>query len=479
MRARGARLVAVLPFLRDIIAQIESEAGRASSARLSIFLVLFAITASGADTAAPAPLALNMRRAIEIALSPEGSARIQLAEEAINQAKSRSMQARAALLPEFDATVGQQSVTRNLEAVGIRFEAPVPGFEIPTFVGPFNVFDVRTNARQTIFDLSAIRRYQASKAGVGAARAERSGAEVQVTSAVARAYLAALRADALVEATEADVGLAKEVLELAERQKRAGTGTGIEITRARVQMANQQQRLLVARNERRRSRLQLVRTVGLRLDTEIELTDKLAYVPVEIAATADAVAAAFAERADLQAQQQREDTARLNSSAASWERLPSVLGFADYGSIGTSINNALPTRSFGLSVRVPIFDGGRREARRAETRSLHRQEQVRTRDLKDQISLDVRLAIDALRSADEQVAVAKEGLSLAENELHQARRRYDAGVASGIEVTDAQTRLERARDNHVAALFNHNLARIDLAQARGNVIEVVGQGTTK
>ena len=45
--------------------------------------------------------------------------------------------------------------------------------------------------------------------------------------------------------------------------------------------------------------------------------------------------------------------------------------------------------------------------------------------------------------------VAKEGLTLAENELNQARRRYEAGVANSIEVTDAQTRLERARDNRL------------------------------
>jgi outer membrane protein len=38
-----------------------------------------------------------------------------------------------------------------------------------------------------------------------------------------------------------------------------------------------------------------------------------------------------------------------------------------------------------------------------------------------------------------------------------------------LEVTDAQTRLERARDNQTAALFNYNMARIDLAQAMGTI----------
>ena len=58
---------------------------------------------------------------------------------------------------------------------------------------------------------------------------------------------------------------------------------------------------------------------------------------------------------------------------------------------------------------------------------------------------------------------------MANNELTQARRRYDAGVAVGVEVTDAQTRLERARDNRTDALYSYNLARLDLAQAMGRV----------
>jgi outer membrane protein len=46
-------------------------------------------------------------------------------------------------------------------------------------------------------------------------------------------------------------------------------------------------------------------------------------------------------------------------------------------------------------------------------------------------------------------------------------------VAIGVEVTDAQTRLERARDNQTAALYNYNVARIDLAQAMGKVRSMV------
>ena len=69
--------------------------------------------------------------------------------------------------------------------------------------------------------------------------------------------------------------------------------------------------------------------------------------------------------------------------------------------------------------------------------------------------------------------VASEGFKLAENELASAQRRYKAGVVTSVEVTDAQTRLERARDNHVAALFAHSQARVDLAQAQGTIEDFI------
>jgi outer membrane protein TolC len=136
---------------------------------------------------------------------------------------------------------------------------------------------------------------------------------------------------------------------------------------------------------------------------------------------------------------------------------------------------AQPTYLYGVSVKVPIFDGGRRDARRGESLSQYRQEQTRTRDVKEQVELDVRLAFDSIRSAAEEVSAAREGVQLAEQELAQARRRYQAGVTNSIEVTDAQTRLDRARDNQIAALYDYNLARIDLATATGRIREFVNQ----
>jgi outer membrane protein len=418
-------------------------------------------------------LSLSMKRAVEIATSPEGNSSIQLAVQSVKQAQERSLESRAALLPDVEGAFRYESETSYLGAYGIKFNSPIPGIQFPTFVGPFSVMDTRVSGSQTIFDFSSIRRFEASRLGVSAAKSDEDATEEQVAARVARAYLAAVKADAGVETAEANVALSEAILKQAENQKAAGTGTGIEITRARVQLSNDRQQLLVARNERQRAHLEVLRSMNMRLDVDLELTDKLSYVPVDEVTVGQAKALAMGQRPDYRAQHEREANARLSASATKMERLPSLSAFGDYGPLGNGFAAAVPTRTYGISLKVPIFDGGRRDARRVESDSQYRAEKIRTNDLKEQIDLDVRLALEDLSSANEQVKVAREGLELAENELAQARRRFDAGVAINLEVTDAQTRLERARDNQTAALYNHSLARIELAQAMGKVRQAI------
>ncbi len=442
------------------------------------WVLFFSLLIPGIATGQSAPLVLSLKRAVEIAVAPEGNAQIQLSGEALQQARMRSGQAKAALLPDISSSLTYRNQTMNLRANGLRFDIPtIPGysFAFPSLVGPFGVTDARISGSQSIFDFSSIRRFQAAKSGVSAAESDVSNAQEQVAGRVARAYLLAIRADADLEAAKANIALSQAVLQQAENQKKAGTGTGIEITRAKVQLANDQQRRLVSENAKRSAHLQLLRSMNVQMDIDLELTDKLGYLPVDKITLEQAKAQAMSSRPDLKAQMQREQSARLSASATKLERLPSLGFFGDYGSIGSSIfDSSLPTRTYGLTLRIPIFDGGRRDARRTEAASQYRAETVRTKDLKNQIELDIRLALDALRSAEEQVDVAREGLDLSENELAQARRRYEAGMANSLEVTDAQTRLERARDNQVQALYNYNVARIDLEQAMGNV-----RGTVK
>ncbi len=433
------------------------------------------LCAAGAFGQTRTPLPLSLKRAVEIAIAPDGNTRIALAQESIEQAQEKVVEARAAFLPNLDASVQDRRQTTNLKAFGFSFSIPIPGFSIPSISGPFSVLDTRATAQQSVLNISDRQKLKASKASLTAVKLDLDSTKTQISDEVAHDYLACLRADAVRDTAKANVDLSQALLDLSNRQQNAGTGTGIEVTRADVQLANDRQRLIRAENDRARAVLILLKAMGLALDSPVEFTSKLDEKGAEVAGADALLAQARRLRPELKTQQQREQVAHFNYDAVKSERLPTIGTQADYGAIGPDVIGARATYTMGVALKIPLFDGFRRQARREESFSQIKQEQIRLRDLQQQVELQVRMALENFNSAKGEVDASRDGLQLAENELAQARRRYEAGVATSLEVTDAQTRLQRARDNQVVALYDYNVARLDLATSTGTIGDYINQ----
>jgi outer membrane protein TolC len=95
--------------------------------------------------------------------------------------------------------------------------------------------------------------------------------------------------------------------------------------------------------------------------------------------------------------------------------------------------------------------------------------EIRRRDLEQQAEADVRGALLDLANAQEQVAAATERLQLAEQELSQARDRFNAGVAGNADVVNASLALTASRTLVNDAETAYQLARVALARATGSV----------
>jgi outer membrane protein TolC len=423
--------------------------------------------------ARPEPLVLSLKQAIQLALGPGGNTTAQVAEQSVRLAEAQSAQARAALRPAVEAAVSGQDQKLNLAALGFEsIHIPVSGFTFPNSVGPFNTFDARVRIRQDLLDISAIRRSRAIRSGVQVAQADTAEVRNRVAGEVANSYIAALRADAAAQTADASVTLAEALLKQAEDRRDAGKGLGIDVTRARAELAVERQRKLAAEIERTKVRLQLLRSLGLSLDTRVELSDSLTFAPMDPLPVEKALAVALHSRTDLAALQKREERVRLRDDAIRSERWPSLAGYADYGALGTTVPNSVATYTVGVAVKMPVFDGGRREARRAETLHEMRQEQLRQKDLRAQVELEVRQALGSLKLAEQQIHVAEEGLAVAGDELSQARRRYEAGVTGNLELVEAQARLVRSAENRTAALYTWTAARIALFESMGTIQEI-------
>jgi outer membrane protein TolC len=373
----------------------------------------------------------------------------------------------------LESSVTEQNLTRNLSAEGFNFPTGVPNFPIPAEVGPYYTFDLRLLLSWNLYDASAFRRARGLRDGLAAAKADVSVHRESSAAQVAHHYLEMLRADTAVEAASAGIAVAEPLLKIAEERESAGKAAAVEVTRAKLRLAADRRKLVSAEGDRDQARLQLLGDLGLDFNTPLELTDQLAFTPGVIPDAGAAVATAFKSRGELVAIQSREQEAHDNEQAIHLERLPSVSGYGDVGPLASVV-----THTVGISVKVPIFDGGRRNARRAEALTAVHQQEIQQRDLRRQIELQVRKAAATLQSAAAEIEVCEGSLSLAQEELAEARRRFEGGVASNVDVVDAQAKLTQARADKIAVLYTWNLARVDLAQASGTMgsLELPGRG---
>jgi len=434
-------------------------------ALLVALIAFFARAASAQQVAGDSTIRLSLAQAVRLAAQQNTA--VQSARARVEQAQARVTQSRADLLPNVSGLVTERRTTLN-SAAAFPIELPVPGIDPNgTVLGPLDVFDARARLNQPVYDPAAIARVQSARTNVAAAGAGvGQSADVAATSA-ANSYLGVLRADAVYLARLQDSTLASDLLRIAQDQLRAGTGVALDVTRARAQLTGARAQLILARNDRDRTRIDLARSLSLPL-VNIELTDSLATLPLNVATTEQAALdVAYRGRSDLRALELQAEAARQQARAIRKEALPSVGAIVDYGLSQRNGRSYLPTYDLALSLSVPIFDGNRREGRVEEQTSAARDLENRARDLRLQVEADVRSAVLNLASSTEAVAAAREQLSLAEQELSQARERFQAGVAGNADVITASLNLDTARTQLVNALTSYQASRVALARAQG------------
>ncbi|MCU1266493.1 MAG: hypothetical protein JWM21_2811 [Acidobacteria bacterium] len=407
---------------------------------------------------------LSLEEAIQLAI--KNNLATLLARERQREAEGQKQESRSALLPNISGAAYQASVTANIAALGFQ-PGTFPGIT-NTFIGPFNNFDARARLVQTIFNLSAIKNYQAGRAGVRLAEYEEQLAREQVASGTALVYLEALRSGRAVAAAQANVDLAQALAKLAEDQRNAGVATGVDVTRAQVRLAEAQVQFARAQTSTEQATLNLQHVVGLTLGASLTLTDPLRFIEEPTPAPQSLIEQAGQNRPELRIAEEEIKVNKLEREAVRGEYLPSLEFVGDYGVSGiTPTNTALPTRRAAVQLNVPIFNGGLTQGREAVAASRQRQAELELGNVRGQVEQDVRLALATLRTAAAQVRASDESERLAERELEMARDRFRAGVGDNLEVTTAQTSLANARDAQVEALAAYNAARLNLAAATG------------
>ncbi len=387
-----------------------------------------------------------------------------------NAAEGARRQALSRLLPELSAGLSETVRQSNLAALGF---SGFPG--IPQIIGPFSVFDIRAYASMDLVNLPALQRLRSASESVTAADMTYQNARDLVVLGVVGLYLQAVAGQSRIEAAQAQYRTAQALYKQASDFKEAGTVPAIEVLRAQVEMQSEQQRLIYLQNQHEKQKLNLARAIGLPLAQSFRLTDDAPYRPLPPLTLDQALDRAYRSRSDFQGAQARVRAASLARKAAESQRLPTAAVDFDYGSIGRNPGNSHGTFTLAANVKIPIFEGGRIAGEVIQAEALLQERQDEMDNLHAQIRYDVQTSFLDLHSSENQVKVAQSTIDLANQQMDQARDRFAAGVATNIEVVQAQAALATANENYISSLFAFNLAKAELARAVGGAEKTVAE----
>src|ERR1700674_5253180 len=412
------------------------------------------------------PLALTLHDAIERGLKTNLG--LLLSDSATESARGERLQTLSALIPQLSGRAGETDETLDLKTVGFNFH--FPGVSIPTVVGPFHYADVRAYASWTAFDYSKLRNYSASQESRRAAQFSMLDARDVVVQATANGYLQIIADASRVEAIRSQVETSQALYDRAVDQQTAGTAAGIDVLRSQVELKQQLQRLLAQTNQFEKDKLTLGRVIGMPAAQAFALSEPVPFGALASMTQDQALRTAVQQRPDLQSSRARLRAAEEAVKAAHGEPSPTAQVTADYGDV-TTPGESHGTFSVVASAKISMFDGGRIAGGIIQARSALKQRQDELADLGGQIEYQVRTAFLDIRSAADQVAVARDNLDLANQTLVQARDRFSAGVSDTVEVVQAQESVATANDTLISALFAHNVAKVALARALGGTEE--------
>ncbi len=389
------------------------------------------------------------------------------AEAQLGHARGTRWRELSALLPNLGARVSETRQEINLQAFGFGSSFGSAFADVPPVVGPFNVFDARVYLSQAVLDLEAMNNTRSESHNVNAAQFTYQGARNLVVWVAGTLYLQALAADARVESARAQRQTAQALYNQALDLKQTGLVAGIDVLRSEVELNVQINRATTAANDAEKAKLQLARVIGLPLGQNFVLDSALPELPAPDMTVEQATERAYQTRADYQAALERVRAAEAARQAVVGEALPAVRLNADFGDIGLSPSDSHGTFSVTGAVQIPIFQGGRTRGRLLEADADVRSRRNEAEDVKASIYYEVRTAYLDLQATADQLQVATKARDLAAQQLTQSRDRFAAGVASNIEIIQAQEAVAIANEQYISALYGYDLAKGALLRGVG------------
>ena len=395
---------------------------------------------------------------------------IRQASAASAAASARVEEALAPLLPQVTGSGSYQRTTANYTSRPGSLPSSISGSSGTESWDSFNYFNFGVNAGVLLYDFGQTRgRWRSSQASLAAQEESERTALSLVLFAARTSYFQARAARGLVDVARQTLANQRKHLDQTEGFVEVGTQAPIALAQTRTAVANARVQLIAAENGYATAKAQLNQAMGVEGPTDYDVADAPAPEVEGEEGTAGALLGeAVKARPELVTFARQIEAQVLTIQSVQGAYGPSLGASTGLTEAGVSMSQLTWNWNALLSLSVPIFQGGQTRAQvreaKANLESLRAQAELE----RQQIGFEVEQARLAVRAAKETVVAAGEALTNGREQLRLAEGRFETGVGSILELSDAQVALTSAGQQAVQAEYT-------LAQARAQLLKALGR----
>ena len=444
---------------------------RALIAAAMIVSVAFGAGALAADPVTPkvVPQVLTLENALILALGNQPSLRVAAGNQAVNEA--RVGQARSGYFPQVTGRVAYQRATANVATSfgGGPIQRNTRGDTFGTYLN-------NVNLNQTIFDFGKIRsQVQTAEFNLQAARSDTETAVQTMVVNVQQGYYGLQQAQRLLLVSEEALTQFQKHLDLAKGRFKVGVAPKIDVTTAEVDLSNARLNLITAKNNLSLARVTLNNAMGILTADQYRVEEPVAFEQYAITQE-QALDRALRARPELISQRALELAADSAIKTAEADFFPTVTGAAGYSYNGQEFPLVWNWNVLG-SLNIPIFSGFLTKQQVAEARATLLRTKANGDALKQTVLAEVSQAYLNLDATQERLQFTAITVTQAKERMALTEGRYRAGLATAVEVTDAEVALVNAQVNDVVAMSTYQAAKAQLERAMGTTVTPLTGGS--
>lgn len=442
---------------------------------LIIVAVLFSLTAFS-QTKDSSNFSFSLQQAINFALDNQKDVKNAIIDEQLAQKKVNEIMGMG--LPQINASFDlREFIEIPTSLIPADFFGGMPGtFAAVKFGTKYNA-TAGIDASQLIFSGDYFLGVKASKVFVEISQKSTQRTRIETSSTVAKAYYTALVNEERTKLMNATVERIKKTLDGTKALLDNGFVEKIDFDMLTVTYNN----LLVEQEKVQRlvtlSTYLLKYQMGMDINSNLTLTDKLADVKLDIVNSASAQKFDYEKRVEYGLFETQYKLAKLDVKRQRLSYLPAAFAYASL-SEGAQRNEFdifdtdkkwYPTSVIGAKVTMPIFTGFQRNSKNQQAKLSLLKAENNIDFIKKSIDLEIASSTTILQNAASSLENQKKNIVIAEDVVRVARLKFEQGVGTNIEMITAETALKEAQTNYFNALFEALVAKIDFDKAVGNL----------